>query len=362
MLDEALYPGMAAASVVVQLDVLYVGLTALTLLHAVSKRGLISGAALVAYLAAHTALFEHVSLFLGGTHCHATSSLLPMVTPCSSINSVLFYVPWGYTSIEAARRLDLHWAAFPFAVGLLQIGFGAVYEMQGPWNGFWRWPDGDGVIASSSALKAWDGYPPILHEAKQQKEVATIVDGIFRVSHHAADALTDRLYGFPLLAPHFHFAFGFGWASGLLITGRVSSASPPSLIRFCVAGLAVFVLFLPPIWITRGLGDAASLPLSRSVPISLAVSAIPPLISCREISGLRTSSSASSPFGPDRLLFTISLIMHAFMLSFPWRAPTPPPPGLFSLVALTAAMHLAAQYVCCFVAGTGRRDAIKKEA
>ena len=179
-----LFPNMADPTILLQLDALYIVLTALTLLHAVSKRGLVSGVAVVAYLFAHTALFEHISLFLGGTHCHASSPVLPMVTPCSSINSVLFYVPWTYTSLEAARRLNLHPMAFPFAVGLLQIGFGAVYEMQGPFNNFWQWPDATGVIANSSVLESWDGYPPLaaLAEAKQQREVATIASGVFRVS------------------------------------------------------------------------------------------------------------------------------------------------------------------------------------
>ena len=178
---------MADPAVVLQLDVLYVVLTALALMHAVSKRGLVSGTAVIVYLCVHTALFEHMSLFLGGTHCHASSAVLAMVTPCSSVNSVLFYVPWSYTSLEAARRMNFHPIAFPFAVGLLQIGFGAVYEMQGPWNSFWQWPDAAGVIASSPLLESWDGYPPLpaLVQAKQHGEVATIAGGVFRVSQHA---------------------------------------------------------------------------------------------------------------------------------------------------------------------------------
>ena len=101
-----LWPEMADGSTVAQLDVLFVLLASLTLIHAVYRRGALSGTAAVFFLLAHTAFFEHVSLFLGGTHCHATSPLLPMVTPCSSVNSLLFYAPWIYTSLEAARRLE----------------------------------------------------------------------------------------------------------------------------------------------------------------------------------------------------------------------------------------------------------------
>ena len=71
--------------------------TALTLLHAVSKRGLWAGSAVVALHFVHTALFEHTSLFLGGTHCHATSAILPMVQThvgpsCSVVASYTVWV------------------------------------------------------------------------------------------------------------------------------------------------------------------------------------------------------------------------------------------------------------------------------
>jgi hypothetical protein len=112
-----LYPGMIGSSWVQQLDVLFVSLTFLTLLHAISKRGLVQGLAVVAYFCVHTAVFEHISLFLGGTHCHASSTILPMVTPCSSMNSVLFYVPWTYTSIEYVRVF----AFGPFFLGQLDV-------------------------------------------------------------------------------------------------------------------------------------------------------------------------------------------------------------------------------------------------
>lgn len=338
-----LYPGMAVGSVVGQLDVLFVGLTLLTLLHASSQRGFWAGVAVVAYLTLHTALFEHLSLFLGGTHCHASSAVLPGVTPCSSINSVLFYVPWTYTSIEAARRLNLHPFAFPFVVGLLQFGFGTVYEMQGPWNRFWQWPDATGVIASSPVLRAWDGYPPLaaLAAAKEHREVATIASGVFRVSQHAGGALAERLYMFPVLAPYFHFAFGFGWACGLALTGEVSSKAAPSLTRLVVAGLLSVVLFLPPIWITRGVSEAIGLPLACGVPISLALSCLPPLLFGRR---------SHQPSPKDPLLLGISLSMHAFMVSLPWRAEWPSPAGLVGLVTAVAALHTAAQcWMCGFI-------------
>ena len=352
-----MYEGMADASVVVQLDILFVTLTALTVLHAVSKRGLWSGTAAVVYIFVHTAAFEHMSLFLGGTHCHASSPFLPMVTPCSSINSVLFYIPWTYTSLEAARRLNLPPAAFPFAVGLLQIGFGAVYEMQGPWNSFWRWPDETGVIAQSPLLKPWEGYPSLafLSEAKQRGEVATIISGVFRVSQHADKALSERLYEFPVFAPFFHFAFGFGWAAGMVLTGSIGSETVPSLKRLVIAGILATVIFLLPIQFVWCVCELMHVSLSVGIPIALFLSFILLLFI-----GKRKKSTAVPTLKPDLSLFVISATMHAFMVSFPLRASKAPPSGLLLLVVCTAAAHLIAQYICCFVVGSQSVDIEEK--
>lgn len=371
--DEKLWPEMAAESVVLQLDGLFAVLAVLTLFHAISARGFWNGSALVFFLALHTAIFEHLSLFLGGTHCHATSPVFPKLSPCSSVNSVLFYVPWIYTSIEAAKRLKIHKFAFPFAVGLLQFGFGVVYEMQGPINNFWKWPDEDGVIAESPlVLKAWEGYPSIslLQDAQDKHEVATIVDGFFRVSNHAQTSLEERLFGFPVLAPYFHFAYGFAWALGLVLISSTSSstATPYTLTNIVVSGLNSTVLFILPIEITRKMTDIFHLPYCLGVPISLGLSFVPIYLfqskkkkmasgsgAAKEDASSSSASSSQFPAGAgtgtdtDWLLFSISFLMHAFMVSFPWRAPTPTPLGLIVLVTTTATIHLATQFYCCIV-------------
>lgn len=357
---EMLWPEMADGSTVAQLDVLFVLLASLTLIHAVYRRGALSGTAAVFFLLAHTAFFEHVSLFLGGTHCHATSPLLPMVTPCSSVNSLLFYAPWIYTSLEAARRLDLSPAAFPFAVGLLQIGFGAPYEMQGPAQAFWRWPTDEGIIADAETLVPWEGYPPLtfLAEAKELGEVATISStGSFRVSGHAGEALLSRTFLFPVLAPYFHFSYGFAWALGLALTGAVGSAAVPAFRRLLVAGALSVVLFLPPIWITRQVSEWAGLPLRIGVPLSLAASALPVLLAWR------SRRPKAHTLRTDPLLFAISLLMHGFMVTIPWRSgmPRPSPPGLSALVAFTSVVHLIAQYHCCIRTGVEMGTKLKRK-
>ena len=346
--EEKLWPTMADESVVFQLDVLFVSLAVLTLVHAVKTKGIWTGSAVVVFMGLHTALFEHISLFLGGTHCHATSPVLPKVTPCSSVNSLLFYIPWIYTSIEAATKLQLGSLAFPFAVGLLQFGFGTVYEMQGPINNFWHWPEDSGMIADSVLLQPFDGYPPLdfLKDAQEQKEVATIIDGVFSVSRHAQQALEERLFGFPVLAPYFHFAYGFAWAMGLVLFGNIAAKKGCSLFSIVISGLQSTIFFVAPIEITRQLTHALGLPYLLGVPLSLGLSSVPIYESLKHKKSAAESSSSKSG-APDWLLFSISVLMHAFMVSFHLRAPTPTPQGLVVLVTVIATVHLTAQYYCC---------------
>mmetsp|Transcript_13627 Transcript_13627/g.19985 ORF Transcript_13627/g.19985 Transcript_13627/m.19985 type:complete len:376 (-) Transcript_13627:353-1480(-) len=346
-----LWNEMADESVVGLLDILFSTLTFLCLLHAVSKRGICSGIAVVVYLFLHTMLFEHTSLFLGGTRCHATSPLLPMITPCSSINSVLFYIPWLYTSIESARRMDLNPICYPFVVGFLVFGFGTVYEMQGPLNNFWKWPDDSGHIAQTAViLSSWEGYPhfEFLRKAQTTNEVAVVSsEGIFHVSDHARDALSQRLYGFPLFAPYFHFAYGFAWALVLSLTGNVKSGQNVSVLRLIVAGLCSPLLFLLPIWFTQYLSDVIHQPLLVAVPLSLALSVLPILILSKK-DPQNSKALKSSSLTPDFLLFVISLNMHVFFVTFPWYDKAQTPLGLHVLVACVAAVHLIIQYYSCF--------------
>lgn len=336
-----MWASMAVSDVVFELDVLYIALTLLTMTHAISKRGVCSGVFLTLSLAGHTAAFEHISLWLGGTHCHATSQLM-MLTPCSSLNSVLFYVPWTYTSVEAARRLRLHPLAFPFAVGLLQFAFGTVYEMQGPLNNFWNWPDHAGVIASSPALVPWHGYPPGLLAAQQSGQVGRVtLEGVWYVSQHASEALADRRHHFPILAPFFHFAFGFGWGVGLSLTGPISD-KPPAMWRFIVSGMLILVLFVVPIEAARVLMRAIANP-HLGVMLATMLFGVPLML-------LPTAHNSPMP-SSDPLLFLICLVMQLFFVTYPLRARVATPPELWGLVGTVSILGLAAQYKCCFLTG-----------
>ena len=167
-----------------------------------------------------------------------------------------------YTGVSCARRLvdERSWS-FPLLCGMLFFGICGIYECQGPLMGWWLWPRPDGIVkAGCNIWQAW--------------ELGEDARGLV-VSPHAAEALAERVHGVPVMAPYFHFAFGFGWAASLLLTGPISAESPPSMRRFLIAGVLVLVLFLPPIWLTRGLTEAAGFPLTQGVPLSLALSTIP---------------------------------------------------------------------------------------
>lgn len=147
---------------------------------------------------------EHASLRFGGTHCHAAG--IVNFSECSSANSVLYYVPWVYICITTAAELTFarRWM-FPFLNAMLFFGMCGVYEMQGPLMGWWLWPRVDGIVKPSAKL--WQFGDP----GNDTRGMVT--------TPHVEEALGERIYGFPPMAPYFHSAFGFGIAVALLITG-----------------------------------------------------------------------------------------------------------------------------------------------
>ena len=92
------------------LDALFFSASLLTILLALTaptpherkaEIGVVIGALLLSFG------MEFASIYFGGTHCHAAAAQdTPFkVTPCSSVNSLLFYVPWIATSSRAAGLL-----------------------------------------------------------------------------------------------------------------------------------------------------------------------------------------------------------------------------------------------------------------
>ena len=170
-----------------ELDLLVLVMVALTFAHA-STRPLGLGVAVTVFLLALA--IEQASIWVGGTHCHADAAV--MISPCSSLNSVAYYVrqflprgmmfsllcacarsrcplhvfilhslnspqvPWLYSCIASGQRLGLSRVATPFAVAIMMHGFIVGYEFVGPTHAWWAWPDDEGVVAMGTHLAAWE--------------------------------------------------------------------------------------------------------------------------------------------------------------------------------------------------------------
>ena len=97
---------------------------------------------------AWTTTTEFGSIRCGGAHrCHNAGVL--NFAYCSSVNSVVYYMPWVYSSVVSAERLvgSSRWA-LPWVCGALTFGMCGIYEMQGPNMRWWK------VQRDSRILKA----------------------------------------------------------------------------------------------------------------------------------------------------------------------------------------------------------------
>ena len=158
-------------------------------------------------------LVEFMSLRFGGTHCHASG--LINVSECSSLNSVMYYGPWVYNCVTAAERLTggIQKHAFPWMCGALFFGMCGVYEMQGPTMQWWLWPRADGVVKR--------GGGGLWQYGELGENTADFV-----ASPHVIEALAQRVHGFPVLAPFFHVALGWGTGVALQLIGEGARIVP----------------------------------------------------------------------------------------------------------------------------------------
>jgi hypothetical protein len=125
------------------LDILIATTGFITFAHAAISGG--KQVALCIAILAVATLVEQLSIQLGHTHCHADSPLL-MVSKCSSVNSIVFYLPWLYTSVFMADRMRqasnrkgfIAHVLTAFKVGQLQLLFGIAYESLGPSMNWWK--------------------------------------------------------------------------------------------------------------------------------------------------------------------------------------------------------------------------------
>lgn len=108
-------------------------MTLVAIVHASANRRL----GLLIAILIYAAVTEQASIRLGRTHCHRTDTGY-MVSQCSSLNSVVYYVPWLYSCFVAGRRLCGNTWGAVWLIGAMHFGFCGPYEMQGPSFDWWK--------------------------------------------------------------------------------------------------------------------------------------------------------------------------------------------------------------------------------
>eukprot|EP00937_MAST-01D_sp_MAST-1D-sp2_P002572 g2572.t1 len=315
---------------VIALDVLILAMVALSTAHAhrSGEYGLLF-LGLIAGL-----LTETLSLRLGGTHCHASSPHLPDISQCSSLNSVLYYVPWVYCCVTSARRLcpaGGRSPALPWVAGGLFFGMCGVYEMQGPLMGWWLWPREDGVVK--------EGWP-----LWQLGDLGRDTRGLV-VSPHAAEALGERVWGFPVLAPFFHVAFGWGVAAACMVAGWPKGVRAQLLVVLLVTPLA---MCWDPAF--RAVGALFHCSKAAAAPVLMALTLIlPPML----LQGGFRRRPAGAPV--DWLLIGAPALNAAFFSAHAvWGAGSAVLPGaLKAIVCAVSVYSLAAHCIAAGLVGGG---------
>ena len=265
----------APDSNVLGIDLLVVLMLAVVSLHAVRHRqlGLFVASCL---LGCGT---EFMAIRFGGTHCHNAGII--NFAQCSSVNSVVYYGPWIYSSVASALKLvgdGSRWP-LPWLCGAFAFGMCGIYEMQGPNMRWWRWPDpATGHVVDFAGEPFWQLEP---------------TGDSMVITAHAGAALKERVWALsdptwpralPVMAPYFDMAFGWG-------VGLVLWAAPGLGTVVCVllGPLAALLWDLP----VRLLQEQCGVDKTESVPMLMATAVILPLLLMR--GGLRRQPSTTQP-------------------------------------------------------------------
>jgi len=282
-----------------ELDIVVGVMFCLTVLHGVIHKQL--ALAMAAFLAGF--LVETSSVRAGGTHCHSTGLL--MFSHCSSVNSVVFLVPWVYSCLTSAKRLCGSSALMPVVCAGLFFGFCGVYELQGPSFGWWTWPGRDGIHRRTvpTDIQLWQPHSPVSA-------------GVLQAVPHTVQALQDRVFGVPMSAPFYHMAMGWGFA---ICSQFISN-------RFMILALvspALGMFWDPP---ARLLSLASGCKFGEACPVLMVVYVVVMLA----IGSKQTIAVHTPP--RDILLFLIPLINQLYFCSVGKRYPGVITPVLQALV------------------------------
>lgn len=227
------------------------------------------------------------------------------------------YAPWIYTTVTCARRLA-HNDASPTIVafaGALSFFMCGPYELQGPLMGWWLWPRPDGLVKEGSTL--W-----------QIGEPAADTRGLV-VAPHALDALEERVFGVPVMAPYFHAAFAVGIAG----MGLTTAFRWPVLAT--AVGPMAALLCDPPV---RAMRAVLSCKFAAAVPATMVAALVSVLFA-----GPALPSRGRVP--RDCLLFAVPAIEHTYMLANALLRPLGAaaiPPNLKVLLLATSCMAASA--------------------
>ena len=293
---------------VTQLDALVAVMCVFCVLHARSaaEDGLGGGWRLLLASALVGLITEFGAIRFGGTHCHHGSAYANFAV-CSSANSVLYYMPWIYSCVVSAVRLTgcdgeggARWA-LPWITGALTFGMCGVYEMQGPLMQWWEWPAVDTRLAADEAHPRGHDWAPIWrfeHDGYGEGDMRP--GGPLLMAPHAAEALAERLWGFPVMAPFFDLFFGWGIGAALYL------APGAGTLPKVVVGPFLALIWDPPV---RLLEHTIGAPKSGSVPLIMALAIVVPLLLLP--GGVRRRQASSEP---DWLLFGMPLANHLFFV------------------------------------------------
>uniref|UniRef100_A0A7S4AZK2 Transmembrane protein n=1 Tax=Chrysotila carterae TaxID=13221 RepID=A0A7S4AZK2_CHRCT len=209
---------------------------------------------------------EQASIRFGGTHCHAPSVF--DFSDCSSLNSVLFYIPWIYSALASTARLvQKRSAAFPLLCGFMLMAQGLVPSRPSffdfkPVSSFVQHTRGCFLASCSRRFGAemeatlspcsartrlrvltvpaaasfsctsqvyelqgpsmeWWLWPPRVGGVLRSPSTITQFGDLSTSPHqvstspHVTDALAERVFGVPAMSIYFHFALGVGIAASL---------------------------------------------------------------------------------------------------------------------------------------------------
>ena len=130
-----------------------------------------------------------------------------MLSQCSSLNAVGWYVPLLYSSALATERLQLHPLAKPFCCGLFCLAYNLGYELNGASHQWWFWADGLQLYAPMWTLPGGTAH-------------------ILDMGERVSAALEERWMRMPLMAPAFSAALGFGLCFGASLADAVLNLRP----------------------------------------------------------------------------------------------------------------------------------------